>query len=310
MYGRKNPRYLSSYNYYRDLYLRTKPIRGRKVECRPIGNRRRDWEEIVKVSDTAYAARLYATNCVTYNEDGSVDLFIDTFATPTTAEFIHTHSPFICSKRYNQLWIISREAGGESKWIPLIKRKVLKMVLDADGCWTPSEPVVMQQKRVDRKKANAAREPLRKFLQFGKAMLAMSDGWVRHDTKCEFAEVKPDYWRVKYTFRDIPEAVGCNYDWQGNPHYKAENMYKFLTKCDEDMYFPAYLFLLNSNHYYEERRVATTYSHGERYEATAYDNKYSFDYFKRLVYKIADEANDIHKVVEVEAGDCALTNVA
>jgi hypothetical protein len=41
-----------------------------------------------------------------------------------------------------------------------------------------------------------------------------------------------------------------------------------------------------------------------------YDLQFSYDYLKRQAYAVADKSNDIHKMVEVEIGDKALTNVS
>jgi hypothetical protein len=52
--------------FYREAkqrYEEIKPIRGRSEDVRPLGKRRRDWECIVKVSDTAYAIKLLQHKC-------------------------------------------------------------------------------------------------------------------------------------------------------------------------------------------------------------------------------------------------------
>lgn len=40
----------SSYKFYEEKYNKTKPIRGRSTDVRPIGERRRDWETIISLS--------------------------------------------------------------------------------------------------------------------------------------------------------------------------------------------------------------------------------------------------------------------
>jgi len=39
---------IEQYNLMKSLYERTKPIRGRPHEVRPISDRRRDWEQVVQ----------------------------------------------------------------------------------------------------------------------------------------------------------------------------------------------------------------------------------------------------------------------
>jgi hypothetical protein len=76
---------LSLFTNFKDRYNNTLPIRGRAVECRPIAQRRRDWEQIVKryiveegaldvEGGEAYGAHLYRTDCVMYMADGSVHI--------------------------------------------------------------------------------------------------------------------------------------------------------------------------------------------------------------------------------------------
>ena len=40
-----------NYENFKRKYENTKPIRGRSVDVRPIGARRRDWEQVVRVVD-------------------------------------------------------------------------------------------------------------------------------------------------------------------------------------------------------------------------------------------------------------------
>jgi hypothetical protein len=101
------------YEYYKAKYEKTKPIRGRNNDVRPLDNSRRyrDWERIAKVDvngQEVYACQLYDTDVVRYYPDGSIGLSIDTWATPSTADFMHCHSPFYACKKYNQIWVYPR----------------------------------------------------------------------------------------------------------------------------------------------------------------------------------------------------------
>ena len=99
---------LAGYEYYKNKFNEIKPIRGRAVECRPLGARHRDWEQVVHYVEDGmdvYGARLYQTDCVKYYPNGDIKLTAETWSTPITAAFIGNHSPFRCYKAYKKLWV-------------------------------------------------------------------------------------------------------------------------------------------------------------------------------------------------------------
>ena len=146
---------LHAYKYYKSLYESVKPIRGRTEECKPIGQRRRDWETIehrVDNGQDVYSARLYNTDVVQYYPDGSIKLLPDSWFTPLTADYMHTHSPFYCYKKYNKLWV-RLQGNSEDKHFPIPSDGLMLKPTDEET-WNdpnggykmlPSEALVVKQ---------------------------------------------------------------------------------------------------------------------------------------------------------------------
>ena len=174
------------YEFYKNKWVSTKPIRGRTEEVRPIGKRRRDWEKITRKDigngEYSYCAKLWGTECVEYLPDGSIKLRIEGWVTPSTAEFIHEHSPFVCFKRNNKLWVQVREDAGEVKNYPLGEGDLHLLPVDNGARYRPAEPVKIKKQVVNRAKAKEARADVMPFLNWAKTMLKISDGWVMHET--------------------------------------------------------------------------------------------------------------------------------
>jgi hypothetical protein len=185
---------------------------------------------------------------------------------------------------------------------------------DMENTYAPSEPIVIQQRVVDRAKAKEAREKLKPFLEWAKMFMKLSDGWVMADTREQFcSKVETAHWRMQYHY-NLPEGV-VTHQYYGASFIPAE-FYKYLSECDVEGYMPALLLLLDDkNKAVQVRKVKElTHAWGESSNQTStvtvYDMQFSYDYLKRQVYAVADKSNDIHKMVEVEISDKALTNVS
>jgi hypothetical protein len=196
MYGYSNGRYeaapIHCYRQAKQRYEEVKPIRGRSGDIRPLGKRRRDWERIVKVSESAYAIRLYSTDVVTYYEDGAIELRTGGWASVSTAEMISLHSPFYATKRNKQVWVWHSD---KHKYIvPADINECLRMVR-VDGVYEPETPQVLRQRVVDRTGIKELREKISPFIKFTKTMLALSDGWINVKSMLELGGKKINGWR-------------------------------------------------------------------------------------------------------------------
>jgi len=273
------------YEHYKARFNNTKPIRGRSVEVRPIGDRRRDWELITQKmllsGERSYCAKLHATECVEYFANGDITLRTNGWDTPSTAEFIHEHSPLYCAKQYNRLWVkLKMSPSAEPVAYPIGNELQLRYV--AEGCYEPINKVLINKKVVDRQKAKEARAPVMPFLAWAKTFMAMSDGWLMHETRKEVLR-----W-------GLGEDRVVNFS-------KREEVYKALTGGDmfpEDKYLPILFSVLCRRSDAVATRVSEVEG-GNKY----YDMQFYYEFLKKQMFKIMEEHADIYKVVQVEAGD-------
>lgn len=196
-------KYDSAMNCYagmEELYKTTKPIRGRAEDVRPIGDRRRTWERIVRGVEKAgadgevvywYGAHLYNTVVVKYFANGEIELACDGWATPSTADFMHMHTPrgIAVSKQQKNLWIRNSE-----KRRHLVPQEGALRLRETDGVWQSVTPITLKQIVVDRTKMKEARESIKEFRDFAKTMMRLSDGWVMAETIRPYIKKNQEKW--------------------------------------------------------------------------------------------------------------------
>ena len=189
---------MNRYEQARNVWENTKPIRGRAVDVRPIGKRKRDWETIVKVDlgadkpqneRYAYAAKLHNTNVITWYPDNTIGITADTWHSPTTAKFIHEHSPLSCGKANRKLWVWNWQGGDNTKY-PVPYKDELRMQRKDGANWVPMEGYAPKVRRVDRKATKPIQQQVAPFLNWAKAFLAMSDGAIHPETYAQVLENK------------------------------------------------------------------------------------------------------------------------
>lgn len=299
---------IEHYNLFKVKYESTKPIRGRTEDVRPIGDRRRDWECVVQDGDK-YGARLYETNCVMFCPDGSVELQINTWATPSTASFISQWSPYRieCFKRYNKLWVtLNRTATHDGETYPLPDREVFKINYIGDKYVPAVIPKVMQRV-VDRIKSCVVRSKVEPFRNYCKNMLKLADGWVRDELVQQFESAgEVDYWgRRRITFRG---NAYNSYAFSGQVgEDTAKRLYEFMSTATEEEY-PNLLVLIASATNSEDSNVVRQIDVGEGRMRDVREYKYRPQSVLTRIDYICKQANDISKVVEVPAGK-VMTNV-
>ena len=305
---------MRGYDYYKAKYEQIKPIRGRSIECKPLGKRSRDWETVVKGADEVYSAKLYDTECVRYHANGDIELKCGTYATPITADFIWTHSPFACKKQYNKLWITVNGTGdAKTRTYPIDEETGLIMKYVAGGVtggyeYEPATPVIIEQEVVDRTKAKEARKPMKPFLDWVKMMSKLSDGWIMNDTREQFAKSNISSWRVGWDY-DLPKDV-LEINYWGGVEWKAD-AYKFISECHPDDYMKIYLAICNDVNKAKQRKIAKSVPSPQQnnHHVDFFDMQFDYEYVKRNVYRMVDVAVDTKKVIEVEVGDKPITNV-
>lgn len=312
---------LDKYNHFKDRYASTAPIRGRSVEIKPIGQRRRDWEQVVKryvVEEgaldaegvDAYGAHLYQTDCVMYLPNG--DMYVKTggYATPTTAEFINRYirNDMRCYKKYNKVWV---EYKGDAYPIDTVKPTIFRYN-NANDTYAVENPAPMMQKVIDRTKIKDARTKLEAFRTYTKMMLKLSDGWISNELVEQHSE-KPtdgrrDYWgRKSY---NLNGQVFSGYEIEGSiGKNTAEKFYNALC-TEDDTQFPKLLCAITQASNRLESRIVKQedvevkdYKGNPRME-TLTTREYQYDYKtvdNRINY-IIKQACDVYTTKEVPVG--------
>lgn len=298
------------YEFYKNKWETTKPIRGRSEEIRPVGKRRRDWEKIIRKElgngEYSYCIVLYQTECVEYLPDGSVKLRAGGWPTPSTAEFIYEHSPFTCFKRNKKLWIKVSTDTDEVKTYPLGEGE-LHLLHNKSGRYEPAEPVVIRKQVVNRAKAKAARADVMAFLDWSRTMLKISDGWVMHETM-----------KQVFGWKEGKPNESNNWDSHGyvDPYMCKDNVLLELCQSENDDDKLLALCRIANHSNKEERRKAESFMYEMEWNGNKfmrsndfYDMRVKFDTIKRYVYKLVEKSGDIHDIVEVQPTDKTMTGV-
>jgi hypothetical protein len=308
---------LEKFNHFKDRYHATKPIRGRAVECRPIAQRRRDWEQIVKryiveegaldvEGGEAYGAHLYRTDCVMYMANGSMHIKTDGYETPTTAEFINRYIPrdMRCYKKYNKLWV---EYKGQN-YVMDSKKATIFCYVKSDDAYYIENPIQLTQKVIDRTKMKTARDKLSAFRNYAKVMLKLADGWLSNELIEQHATGNADYYGRKGY-----ELSGVKYDrWSlsGSISTKtAGELYDAMCNATEEQ-FPKLLCLICAASQSKESRMCKTIQvertdyQGNKHMENQDIREYQYDYKSvdnRINYMIKQSA-DVHTTREVALG--------
>jgi hypothetical protein len=147
------------------IHDNTKPLRGRADEIKPLGSRRdADTYHIRKHGD-AVELVLYKTPVITFMPDGEVALFVDSYNTVATHQFIHQ--------------VLGISAGGvrrttvltinNSKYTLAAKDKL--RLRKEDGAWQVLNPTQQWTWRLDRKAVTNVRAQYGEFYKYLKGFV-------------------------------------------------------------------------------------------------------------------------------------------
>lgn len=316
------------YEWYKTKYEETKPIRGRAEDIRPIGQRRRDWERVVKderADGVWYGAKLYQTEVVMYSPDGRMELRIDDWATPSTADFMTAHSPFRATKNRGYIWVKLGEQN-----VPVSKAGVTKFRVQ-DGKWVLDQEIKLRQKVVDRSKSKQVRDRIRGFVNYANTMLKLSDGWVRAATTAQWRTLNEgdDGWHYRRYVYDFGFEMGVKSILEGRKVSRwererrgasynqfqadAEQTLSMLSVEDVEVWDRAMYCILEKVDPIE-KEVVESIKYKPRpdsdYETTLRltDNRYSKDRINRFVANLIKNMDDMHTEREVD-GSCIRSNL-
>jgi len=286
---------MSNYNHYKSLYESIKPIRGRAVDVRPIDKRSRDWETIRMDGDVVECV-LYKTPVVRYYPDGRIGLQCDSWVTTATAEFMYTHSPFVCRKRNNKIQVnpLGKYAD-DAKHYPLPEYDETVFVLTPDNKWAPEAPITITKQVVDRAKAKEARAPFMPFIKFVDSFLKMSDGWVMDETMAQVGTLTSwSYGMAHYDF-GVPDL-----GWRGQ---RGDKFLGSLEIADESDYLKHMCALVQNTDAVEKVMVreAKIKFKDEDSERTVrfYNKRFYADTVKSKIYRMITKNCDVTRSEEV-----------
>jgi hypothetical protein len=111
-----------------------KPIRGRSVELKPIGDRRNQHKTIRKNPDGSIACRLHSTDVVTFHEDGRIEVCWGGYVTQTTSSFISKLLGTSTALQHSHAWIMAQHNGGNTT-----------STITGDYAMHPTEPNILRR---------------------------------------------------------------------------------------------------------------------------------------------------------------------
>jgi len=184
---------LTNYAEAKDWYEKVVPIRGRTVELKPLGRKRRFTQyEICKQTVAIqsenreydiYSCAMFGRDMVKFYPNGEISIHANQWYSITTGAFLN-------SVLFNMGTIIS-ESG---KWYFQNKNNQsfrfkdgMRIRMGDDGMYVPTEIVEDKVFRIDRKRMNAIRKRYSSIIQYGKTMLAL-DGNVGKLEELELAK--------------------------------------------------------------------------------------------------------------------------
>ena len=184
----------------KNKWVDTHPIRGRSSDIRPLGDRRRDWEQVVKVDEDTYAYRHHATNVITFHADGRVVINSGGWVTRTTAELLTAYSPFYVGRANNMYWVSDRRILiGTNKTFPVSASTPLTL-RQYDSGWE-AEDRDLKRRTLNRQKLRDMRKDIKGFTESVEALIKITDGWVHSATMEEFGTRVSSYGKVqRYQF--------------------------------------------------------------------------------------------------------------
>ena len=179
---------ITGYEFMRDHFKSVVPIRGREVECRPLGaNRRHNWFEIVENTncfmseeeplgrlEKSYACKLGNANMVEFYRDGSIVIRDNHWHGATAMGFLtHSLKEFGTIQSATGKWYFTNKAG--MTYLLRSSDEGLRLVRDENGFYTPTNPIQEHTYSVKRKELNKLRRLYKEFMDYTRTMLAMDE---------------------------------------------------------------------------------------------------------------------------------------
>jgi hypothetical protein len=299
---------------------------------------------------TAYAARLYETNCVTFYPDGMFSVSTGGWDSVLTADFIlrvfqsmnpsyHGGGAIYALKARGKVWLCDRTTGPNYP----IGKEPIEFSLH-DKTLKTNKEMKIKVKRADRKATGDIYKSMQPFIDWMRTFIAMSDGWLMHETrltvtaldinKSESALLPVGSPTGKYVIpecapsgKKLPSALRLanrHTVWKHIAQDRKKEIIEWLSNLHEDDYLLTYVIfgsISSSGDYFNggirgasdtpSIRVAVEYpSKNVRYAPRYYDEKQDLTKLKRVIQAIVKSMDDCQKIIEVEPSNKFLNNIA
>jgi hypothetical protein len=171
----------------RDHFKWVTPIRGRAVECRPLGfNRRHHWFEVAEKTncymseaeplgrlEKSYACRLGSKDMVEFFRDGSIVIRDNAWHSPTSMGFLtHSLKEFGTIESFSGKWYFRNKQG--MQYLLREGNEELKLVKQGEF-YVPTNPVQEYTYTAKRKELNKLRRSFKGFMDYTRTMLCMDE---------------------------------------------------------------------------------------------------------------------------------------
>ena len=179
---------ITGFEFMRDHFKSVVPIRGRSVECRPLGeNRRQHWFEVAEKTncymseaeplgrlEKSYVCRLGSHDMVEFYQDNSIVVRDSAWHSPTSMGFLtHSLKAFGSIASFSGKWYFQNHAG--KQYLLGGREKELKLVMGEGGFYVPTNPIQEHKYHAQRKVLNKLRKQYKEFMDYTRTMLAMDE---------------------------------------------------------------------------------------------------------------------------------------
>jgi hypothetical protein len=155
-----------SYEQALSIFSNSKPVRGRAVEIRPLGDRRDADTYWIRKNADAIELVLYKTPVITFTPDGEVSLFVDGYNSVSTHQFIG--------------WVLGISVHGarrttvltiNAEKFTLADSDKLRMRMGEDGNWSVLNPTQQWGWKLNRKEVTNVRTRYGEFYKYLKGFV-------------------------------------------------------------------------------------------------------------------------------------------
>ena len=188
-------------------YNNSKPIAGRNVEIRPLGERRDvDTYSIRKnVWTDAIELVLYQTPVITFTQEDEVKIKFGRWSSASTCQFIDRILSSVHCNRVRGNVVLSFVDGSKAM---IADHEELVLVRGGDGRWQPKQKQTLYDYRVNRKEANAVRKLVSQFRDYLSGVVKLKAETLVQNFGPSF---HMEHHVVRVTYAELIEVFGSEY---------------------------------------------------------------------------------------------------